>query len=133
VRKLTDALIFGPLAAGMAFVGFGLAALSVLSLPLLLVDWLAPQALTQAGSWLDGPGGAMGVARLGVSAFGLLLGWFALGVGVAMLLSVRQMVRTQRSFSDVLALLLALGLGIVFLFISLDLFAVMLTGRVLPP
>jgi hypothetical protein len=73
------------------------------------------------------------MTRLAMIAIGLVFGCFALGVGLAMLLSIPQMVRTLHSFSDALALLLALGLGIVFLFISLDLFAMMLTGRMLSP
>jgi hypothetical protein len=132
VGKLTDALLFGPLAAGMAFVGFGLAALSALPLPALLLNWLAPQALTQVESWLDGPAASMVMTRLAMIAFDLLFACFALGVSLTMLRGVWQLARTLHTFAEVLALLLGLGLGIVFLYISLDLFAVMLTGKMLP-
>jgi hypothetical protein len=127
--KLVDALLFGPLAAGMAIVGFGLAALSVISVPLLVVNWLAPQVMAQAASWLDGPVVTTVTTRLAIITYELLFGCFALGLSLTFLRGALLLARKLHSFSEFLALLMGLGLGVVFFYISFELFAEMLTGR----
>ncbi len=129
-QKLTTALIFGPLAALFAFVGFGLALLSFLTVPLMLFNWLAPpQLVAQAQSWLNTPSTTMVTTRLATIGFGLTFVSFALGISLSCLLSIPQMVRTLHTFFDFIAVLFALGLGLVFLFITLALGHWMLTGR----
>jgi hypothetical protein len=129
VQKLTTALIFGPFAALFAFVGFGLAALCFLLLPLLLFNWLAPpQVISQAQSWLNAPSTTMVTSRVATIGLGLTFVSFALGISLACLLGIPQMVRTLHTFFDFIAVLFALGLGILFLYITVALCHWILTG-----
>jgi hypothetical protein len=122
LQKLTTALIFGPFAALFAFVGFGLAALCFLTLPLLLFNWLAsPQLVAQAQSWLNAPSTTMVTTHIATIGIGLTFVSFALGISLSCLLGIPQMVRTLHTFFDFIAVLFALGMGIVFLFITLAL------------
>ena len=128
-QKLVVALILGPLAAGYALVGFGLAALCALSVPLLLFAWLGtPPLFRQAEGWLESPPVSSVLGHLGSSTLYLLMGCFALGVSLACLLGLPEMVRKIRTFLDFVAVPFALGLGLAFLLISFILFRQMLTA-----
>jgi hypothetical protein len=129
VQKLTTALIFGPFAAIFAFVGFGLAVLCFLLLPLLLFNWLAPpQVISQAQSWVNAPSTTMVISRVATIGLGLTFVSFALGISLACFLGIPQMVPTLHAFFDFIAELFALGLGILFLNIAVALCHWILTG-----
>ena len=107
-QKLSTALIFGPLVSLFAFVCLGLAALCTLTLPSLLFSWLAPPELVaQANSWLEAPLVTMVMSHLATIGTGLVFSCFALGVSLACLLSIPEMVRTLHSFFDFIAVLSA--------------------------
>ena len=130
VQKLTTALLLGPLAAAWAFVCFGLAASSILPLPALLFNWLAPPHwITQVGSWLGGPEERMVTAQVAAIAYALFVSCFALGFSLTCFLGIPEMVRKIHTFFDFIAVLFALGMAVVFLMMSILFFAGAVTGR----
>jgi hypothetical protein len=129
VRKLTFALIFGPLTALWIVVCFGLALSSFIPLPALLFNWLAPSPwVTQVDSWLGGPGEQRLLTRLSMSGFAVLFSSFALGISLSCFFSIPEMVRKVHTLFDFIAVLFALAMGIVFLYLSIVFSVGVVTG-----
>jgi hypothetical protein len=131
VQKLTTALIFGPFATLWVLVCLGLAASSFIPLPALLFSWLAPPSwVAQVDSWLGGPGEQTLLAHLSLIGFAVLGSSFALGISLTCFFGIPEMVRTIHSLFDFIAVIFALGMGLVFLYISVVCIVGIVTGSI---
>lgn len=122
-------LILGPLFLMFALTAIGLGVISFLSLPAPFFLWLGtPPFIADLRSQLQSPGVTAFISRLSTSIILGILGIFALGIGLMCLIGLPTMFRRIRSFSDVAAIPVALGLGIAFMWISILIFQGMILG-----